>query len=322
MQGNIAAYRALCLYTGNALFLWNVFDFYKKYGTQKERHLLKESILLEYIEKIWNAHSQVIVDIAWKAALVVCVIIGTRIVTRVVCRLLHKAHCKYRRFDETLLPIFTSVATYAIYIIAALVVLDSLGANINSILAVLGAAGLAIGLALKDTLGNIAAGLMLIFLRPFCLKDFVEVNGGQLGTVKELGLFNTTFVTADGLFLVIPNALIWNNPITNFTRNGTRRMSITVGIDYNDSIQEALSILQHTVDTEKGVLQDPAPELFVTSLGDSAVNLELRVWAQNDDYWTTYRSLMRNAKENLEKAGITIPFPQRIVHHVNADAEK
>ena len=299
-----------------------MFDFYKKYATQENVSLLKENILLEYIEKIWSTHSQVIVGIAWKAALVVGVIIGTRIVTHIVCRLLHEAHHRYQRFDETLLPVFTSVATYGIYIIATLVVLDSLGANINSILAVLGAAGLAIGLALKDTLGNIAAGLMLIFLRPFCLKDFVEVNGGQLGTVKELNLFNTTFVTADGLFLVIPNSLIWNNPITNFTRNGTRRMSITVGIDYNDSIQEALSVLQRTVDAEKGVLQDPKPELFVTSLGDSAVNLELRVWAQNDDYWTTYRALMRDAKENLEKAGITIPFPQRTVHHINVDAEK
>ena len=163
---------------------------------------------------------------------IIIIVVGL-LVCKIIKRLLKRAFDRSKR-DEAMSHFIISLTDIILKIVVLVAALATMGINTASIITVLGTCGVAIGLALKDTLGNIAAGLMLIFLRPFCLKDFVEVNGGQLGTVKELGLFNTTFVTADGLFLVIPNALIWNNPITNFTRNGTRRISITVGIDYND----------------------------------------------------------------------------------------
>lgn len=160
-----------------------------------------------------------------------------------------------------------------VYAIGLIIVLDIFGVNTNSIIALLGAAGLAVGLALKDTLCNIAAGIMLLILRQFRVGHFIEC-GVYTGTVKEIGLFTTILETIDGLYLSMPNSSLWGTPIKNFTRNGKRRMDLVVGISYGDSIDKGFEVLKEIVEAESRFLKDPGPQVMVQALGDSSVNLQ------------------------------------------------
>jgi small conductance mechanosensitive channel len=205
------------------------------------------------------------------------------------------------------------LVTYIVYAIGLIIVLDLFGINTTSIIAILGAAGLAIGLALKDTLGNIAAGVMLIMLRPFKKGDYIE-SGSYQGTVQEVNFFNTVLETFDGLYISAPNGPVFNNSLKNFSRNGKRRMDIEVGISYGDSIDTAMEVLKRIAAEEKRFLPEPAPQVLVTAMADSSVNLQLRGWANNSDYWATRFDLTKKVKEEIEKAGLTIPFPQTDVH--------
>jgi small conductance mechanosensitive channel len=192
-------------------------------------------------------------------------------------------------------------------------ILNSFGINTASLLAVLGAAGVAIGLALKDTLGNIAAGIILLLLGSYRRGEYIEF-GSYSGTVKEIGLFTTILETPDGLFVSAPNASIWGTPLKNYSRNGKRRMELSVGIAYSDSIDTALRVMQDIAETETRFLKDPAPQILVQSLGDSSVNIALRAWAATDVYWKIYWDQMKNVKLKIEEAGLHIPFPQRDLH--------
>jgi small conductance mechanosensitive channel len=208
------------------------------------------------------------------------------------------------------------VASYGIYIIGGVFILDIFGVNTASLIALVGAAGLAIGLALKDTLSNIAAGIMLLILRPFRAGDFIEV-GSLLGTVQEVNLFTTILETIDGLYIAAPNSVLWGNSIKNFTRNGKRRMDIVVGIAYSDSIERGFEVLRKIAASESRLLTAPEPQVMVATMGESAVNIQLRAWALNDDYWSSYWDLNKRVKEEIEQAGLSIPFPQRTLHVIN-----
>jgi len=220
------------------------------------------------------------------------------------------------RMDETLKPFLAKLVWYLIMIFVLVAVLNQFGVQTTSLIAVLGAAGLAIGLALQGTLANVASGVMLLFLRPFNLGDYVDA-GGIAGTVVEIGLFNTEIKINIGLCLIVPNSTIWTSPITNYSRNSTRRFDIPVGIGYDDDVDGALTLLEGLLDGDDRVLKDPERLVKVKELDDSAVIINLRAWTKSGDYWATVWDLNKAIVIDLQAAGYSIPFPQRDVHIVS-----
>lgn len=223
---------------------------------------------------------------------------------------------KIDRMDETLKPFISSAARYLILIFVIVGVLNQFGVETTSVIAVLGAAGLAIGLALQGTLSNVAAGVMLLLLRPFRSGDYVDA-GSVSGTVKEIGLFSTEFTTPQGISILAPNAGLWGSAITNYSRNATRRADITVGIAYGDDIATARKALMDLMMNDDRINKDPEPVVLVTLLGDSSVNLQMRCWANLDVFWPVHFDLTEKSKAAVEGAGCSIPFPQRDVHLIN-----
>ena len=221
---------------------------------------------------------------------------------------------RLNRLDKTLVPIMATLVRYAGLTLTIIVTLGNFGVETTSIIAVLGAAGLAVGLALQGTLSNVAAGLMLLFLRPFRIGDWVEAAGVS-GSVREIGLFTTTIDTFDNVFISIPNSSIWSSNIINHARYGTRRMDLDIGIGYDSDLDTAETALM-SLAADSRVLADPAPRFLVVSYGDSAINVRLRAYASYDDFFDLYWDLNRRLKGVLDDHGIDIPFPQRVVHHL------
>lgn len=219
--------------------------------------------------------------------------------------------------DATLKPLAASIVRYAILIFVIIAVLSNFGVETTSIIAVLGAAGLAIGLALQGTLSNIAAGVMILVLRPLKVDEFVEA-GSISGTVVEITLFTTLLKTPDGVFISAPNSQIWNSAIKNYSRNPTRRLDIKVGISYSDDVDAALDFLKNLVESDPRVLKDPEPMSFVATLGESSVDLTARGWVATSEFWPTFWELSRRSKTELEAAGFSIPFPQRDLHIIES----
>jgi small conductance mechanosensitive channel len=248
--------------------------------------------------------------------LAIAILIASTLIAKTIRRTIQNTNPRLQKLDATLIPILSAVTGYVVYTIGGVFILDIFGINTASLIALVGAAGLAIGLALKDTLSNIAAGIMLLILRPFRAGDFIEVSG-TTGTVREINLFTTILETVDGLYIASPNSVLWGASIKNFTRNGKRRMDIIVGIAYSDSIDQGLEVLRAIANSEPRLLLDPVPQVMVASMAESAVNIQLRAWASNDDYWQTYWDLNKRVKEAIEAAGLTIPFPQRSLHVVD-----
>ncbi|MEJ2624731.1 MAG: mechanosensitive ion channel family protein [Pseudolabrys sp.] len=216
--------------------------------------------------------------------------------------------------------VIASLVRYAILIVILVAVLGQIGIQTTSILAALGAAGLAIGLALQGTLANIAAGMMLLWLRPFRIGDYID-SGSAAGTVVDLGLFATELHSWDGIYQFVPNSELWNRKLINYSRLPTRLNDLAFGVDYGDDLDKGLETLMATATADKRVLSNPAPVVFVDQLGDSAVVLRLRVWSTSDDYWDVRRALTKAGKDALEAAGLTIPFPQRDLHIKDAPAD-
>lgn len=221
---------------------------------------------------------------------------------------------KIKKVDETLKSFMATGARYLILALAVITVLQQFGVQTASLIAVLGAAGLAIGLALQGTLSNVAAGVMLLFLRPFNIGDTITC-GGISGTVKTLGLFATEMATAENVYIFVPNSNLWNTNIQNFSRNDERRQDIVVGISYGDDIPKALKTLEKTLKADKRVIagEGKEPEVMVTNLGDFAVELTARFWSSNADSGPLKVDLTREIKESFDAAGITIPFPTRTI---------
>ena len=174
---------------------------------------------------------------------------------------------------------------------------------------------------LKDSLSNIAAGIMLLILRPYKQGDYIDC-GSVSGTIQEMGLFSTVLKTPDGLFVSAPNSVVFGTPIKNYSRNPTRRSDITVGVAYADSLPVAVNAMKEIMEQEPMILKDPAPEVLVAELADSSVQLTLRYWTATENYWPAYWSIKSQLKPAIEAAGLRVPFPQRIITFVNAPAEK
>ena len=197
-----------------------------------------------------------------------------------------------------------------VIIIAAI---DQLGVDTKSVLAIFAAAGLAVGLALKDSLSNFAAGVMIVLFKPFKNGDFIEAAGIS-GVVEMIGIFNTILRTGDNREITVPNAQIYGGVITNFSARDTRRIDLVIGIGYDDNIQAAKNLLEQIIDNEVRILKDPAPVIMVSELGASSVDLAVRPWVNSADYWDVRSDLLETVKTEFDTAGISIPYPQRDVH--------
>lgn len=232
-------------------------------------------------------------------------------------RALERTLSRSGRVDATLVRFFGSLLRYAIIAFVIIAALQQFGVEATSLVAVFGAAGLAIGLALQGTLSNVAAGVMLLMFRPFKIGDFITA-GGQTGTVKEIGLFTTEMATGDNVKIIVPNGQIWGSAIQNFSANPTRRVDLMMGIDYGDNIDTAMATINRVIGEESRALKDPESVVAVAELADSSVNIVIRVWVNAADYWGVRWDITKKLKEQLEADGISIPYPQQVVHHVNA----
>ena len=224
---------------------------------------------------------------------------------------------KLKRVDPTLTPILASIARYAGLILTFVVALGQFGIQTTSIIAVLGAAGLAIGLALQGTLSNVAAGIMLLLLRPFGVGDWIEANGIS-GTVQEIGLFSTQIDTFENVYISVPNSSIWSSIIINHSRHKVRRMDIDIGIAYETNLDEAEKALM-ALCADKRVHKEPAPQFLVVAYGDSAITVRLRLYADYSQYFQLNWDLNRRLKETLEAHNIEIPFPQLVISKKSDD---
>ena len=273
-----------------------------------------------FFANLWDKHSDDVVRFVKILILALIVVVAAKLISMAARKVVARFFKKLEG-DESLTHATYTIVRTLIWVIAMLVILDLFGFNTASFLTVLGAAGLAIGLAMKDSLSNIAAGIMLLILRPYKLGDYIDC-GSVSGTIQQMGLFSTVLKTPDGLFVSAPNSVVFGTPIKNYSRNPTRRSDITVGIAYADSLAVAVQAMKDIMVHEEMVLKDPAPEVLVSELADSSVQLTLRYWTATENYWPAYWSIKAQLKPAIEKAGLNIPFPQRVVTFVNAPDTK
>jgi len=230
-------------------------------------------------------------------------------VTSVVINLMNKQ----KNMDKTLSMFLEDILYYTLMAVVVLTALDQVGVETTSFLAILGAAGLAIGLALKDSLSNFASGVMIIMFRPYKIGDVVSA-GGITGKVIEIHLFNTEFTTPDNQKILVPNGSITAGSITNINAHDTRRIDLTIGIGYDDDIKKAKNLLHEIVNANDKILKDPSVTIAVAELADSSVNFIVRPWVNTPDFWDVKFDLLETIKNRFDEEGISIPYPQSDVH--------
>lgn len=235
-----------------------------------------------------------------------------KIVAKSLGNVTHRAMSKYG-IDETLTKFISSSVYFALLVVVIMAALGQIGIQTTSFLALLGAAGLAVGLALKDTLANVGAAVVILIFRPFKVGDFVEA-GGATGTVDSISLFTTTISPVDNRTIIVPNAAITSGNIVNFSNKPQRRVDHVVGIGYGDDIKKAKEVLYGVIRNDPRVLEDPAPLVAVTELGESSVNFTVRAWVKSGEYWDAYFAIIEEIKLALDANGISIPYPQMDVH--------
>ena len=219
--------------------------------------------------------------------------------------------------DETLGRFLSNLIYILLIALVILTALSTLGINTTNFLAIVGAAGLAVGLALKDSLSNFAAGVMLVFFRPFKVGDFIEAAGIS-GSVESIRIFSTVLKTPDNRVITVPNALIYGATITNYSAEATRRIDLLIGISYDDDIGRAKALIQGVIAGDSRILKEPASQLLLMELGASSVDIAVRVWVATSDYWNVRSDLLEAIKRALEGAGLSIPYPQRDIHIVSS----
>jgi len=241
-------------------------------------------------------------------AILVVGFIAAKIVRKLVTRILEK-----RKVAPAIISFLAKLSYVAILIFAIVASLAKFGVQTTSFVAILASAGFALGFALQGALGNFAAGVLILLLHPYGIGDFI-VAGGQMGTVKDIELFTTVLATPDNVKVMVPNGKIFGDVITNYSIFDTRRLDLTVGIGYESSIHSAKEVLLSIAQDDDRVANEPAPQVMVSELADSSVNLILRIWLNKDDYWPVKFDLTQQIKEEFDKNGIEIPFPQHVVH--------
>ena len=271
---------------------------------------------VEELVKISEAWLPVVLEYSGKLTLaVITLLIGWWLISRLTSSI--ESMLAARKVDRALSSFISSLVSIVLRILLLISVASMIGVETTSFIAMIGAAGLAIGLALQGSLANFAGGVLIMLFRPCRAGDWIEAQGVS-GSVDSIQIFHTTLKTADNKVVIVPNGALSNGHITNYSREPRRRADINIGIDYSSDIKKAREVLLEIAQDPR-VHVDPAPVVFVTGLGDSAVNLSLRVWVATGDFWPVTFSFTELAKERLTEAGIGIPFPQRVVHLAKAD---
>ena len=271
---------------------------------------------VEELVKISEAWLPVVLEYSGKLTLaVITLLIGWWLISRLTSSI--ESMLAARKVDRALSSFIGSLVSIVLRILLLISVASMIGVETTSFIAMIGAAGLAIGLALQGSLANFAGGVLIMLFRPFRAGDWIEAQGVS-GSVDSIQIFHTTLKTGDNKVVIVPNGSLSNGHITNYSREPRRRADINIGIDYSSDIKKAREVLLE-IALDPRVHVEPAPVVFVTGLGDSAVNLSLRVWVATGDFWPVTFSFTELAKERLTEAGIGIPFPQRVVHLVKAD---
>lgn len=263
---------------------------------------ISEEIKVMILEFIQNSTIAIVLIFAGRWA--------ANMLTKVIGKMLKKA-----RVEISLAHFLENVIYYTLMAVILIAALAELGVQTASLIAIMGAAGLAVGLSLQSTLSNIAAGVMIIFIRAFKIGDLVEA-GGEKGKVLKIDLFNTTLSTPDNTLIVVPNSKIFNGSIKNFSYHSTRRIEILIGISYETDIQKARSVILDSLKDHSLLLDEPAPKIIVKTLSDSSVDLSARVWVKTPNFWPVFYELQEKLKVDLEKNDIQIPYPQMDVHVV------
>ena len=272
----------------------------------------KIDVNLEIISNLINSSIQIVVSYAGQVlGATIILIIGFYLAGK-LSKLVRKKLGVFDKIDPLIVPIIGNIIRYGIIIITLIAVLGQFGVQTTSIIAVLGAAGLAIGLALQGTLSNVAAGVMLLFLRPFTTGDWVE-TGNVSGTIREVGLFTTIIDTFDNVYVSIPNSSIWNSTITNHSHYETRRIDVDIGIHYDTNLDLASEVLLKLAEDERVLDKPKKPQFLVMKYDDSAIVVRLRLYSHTKDWYAVYTDLMRKLKPALDEAGIQIPYPHRVI---------
>lgn len=245
-------------------------------------------------------------------AIALIVFIVGRWVAKILLKVIRKILIKMK-MDEILINFIMSISNAIFLLFIIIAALDQLGVDTTSLIALLGAAGLAVGLALQNSLQNFAAGVMLIIFRPFKLGDFVEA-GGTAGVVEAISIFSTLLRTGDNREVIVPNGSIYNGTITNFSARNTRRIDMVFGIGYDDDIKKAKSVMAEIINADDRIHKDPEPLIAVGELADSSVNFNVRPWVNSGDYWAVKFDLTEKIKIAFDEAGISIPYPQMDLH--------
>ena len=240
----------------------------------------------------------------------------TKLVVKSVAKLMIKSNV-----DASLTKFAGNIIGAVLTIFVLIAAIEQLGVDTTSIMAIFAAAGLAVGLALKDSLSNFSAGVMLIIFKPFKLGDFVNA-GGSSGVIEEIQIFNTIMRTGDNQEIIIPNSHIYGGSITNVSARDTRRIDLVIGIGYDDNIGTAKSLIENIISNNSLILAEPAPTIMVLELGESCIDIAVRPWVKTGDYWGVRAELLQTIKETFDEKGISIPYPQRDVHMITNPADK
>lgn len=252
--------------------------------------------------------------VSYGASLVLAIlvlIIGLWVIKRVVKSI--KKTLDRSEIDPSLKPFLGSLVSFLLKTMLVISVATMVGVEMTSFIAVLGAMGLAVGLALQGSLSNFAGGVLILILKPFKVGDFIEANG-VMGVVREIQVFHTYITTGQNQEVIIPNGNLSNSAVTNYSFHDTRRMDMAFGIGYDDDIDKARSLLENIITSDSRILKDPAHAIFVSELADSSVNFTVRAWATNADFWDVHNSLSETVKKRFDSEGISIPYPQMDVH--------
>jgi small conductance mechanosensitive channel len=269
------------------------------------------TLLLQALK--WTTSRDGGVEFAIRAGVVIGSLIGLVLVARMVRRLFRRVIGRVPNLSKLLQSFLVMLVYWLVMAFGLMIVLSTLGIDISPVFALIGGASFIMAFAFQDTLGNLAAGLMIMINRPFDEGDFVDI-AGTAGTVRAVNVVATKVTTPDNQVIVIPNSKVWGNIITNVTSSATRRVDLVFGIGYDDSIETAQRVLEQVVAAHPQVLADPAPVIRVNELADSSVNFVVRPWVVSDDYWAVFWDLTRQVKEAFDAADISIPYPQQDLH--------
>lgn len=292
-----------------------VLDGYRQYVRGALASEFKATDVKTILSQIadWAASREGGISFMLRAVTVVAALFILVIIARLVRSLFARGLRRVSNLSKLMQDFLLKAVFWLAFAIGLLVVLSIAGVNITPLFAVLGGASFILAFAMQETLGNLAAGLMIMINKPFDVGDLVDTNG-ILGEVEAVSIVSTTVRTLDNQVVILPNSAVWGSIITNVTVSPVRRVDMVFGIGYGDDIETAMNVLQKTVDEHPLVLEDPEPNIQVHELADSSVNFICRPWTETDNYWTVYHDLTRQVKENFDAAGVSIPFPQRDVH--------